>query len=79
MRARDLADQLKINKHHQDNIDLNQETLNSHIVNFTAIGTVVTMLIENLNMQVESETADLLDRKLISLYGVNQQQNQGAA
>ena len=29
------------------------------------------MLIENLNMQIESEIADLIDRKLISLYGLN--------
>jgi hypothetical protein len=29
------------------------------------------MLIENINMQMESEFSDLLDRKLISLYGFN--------
>jgi hypothetical protein len=27
------------------------------------------MLIENLNMQLEAETADLLDRQKISLFG----------
>jgi len=31
------------------------------------------MLIENINMQMEAELADLLDRKLISLYGFNNQ------
>jgi hypothetical protein len=29
------------------------------------------MLIENLNMQMEAESSDLLDRRLISLYGYN--------
>lgn len=36
---------------------------------FESIGTVVTMLIENVNMQMEAEARELLDRKLISLYG----------
>ena len=29
------------------------------------------MLIENLNMQMESEIADLLDRRMMSLFGVS--------
>jgi hypothetical protein len=28
------------------------------------------MITENINMQMESEIADYLDRKLISLYGI---------
>ena len=28
------------------------------------------MLIENSNMQIEAESADLLDRKLMALYGI---------
>jgi len=31
------------------------------------------MLIENINMQMEAEAADLLDRRLMSLFGVNQE------
>ena len=31
------------------------------------------MTTENINMQMESEYADLFDRKLISLYGMKQQ------
>jgi len=30
------------------------------------------MLIENLNMQMEAEIADLLDRRMMSLFGVTQ-------
>ena len=29
------------------------------------------MLVENLSMQMESELCDLMDRKLVSLYGFN--------
>ena len=29
------------------------------------------MLIENINMQMEAEIADLLDRRMMSLFGVN--------
>lgn len=44
--------------------------LNDHGTNFESIGTVTTMLIENINMQMEAEISDLLDRKMMSLYGV---------
>jgi len=30
-------------------------------------------MVENINMSMESEYADLFDRKLISLYGMKQQ------
>lgn len=40
-----------------------------HDANFESIATVTTMLIENINMQMESELSDLVDRKMISLYG----------
>lgn len=43
--------------------------LKDHDTNFESIATVTTMLIENINMQMESEISDLLDRKMISLYG----------
>lgn len=46
------------------------EMLNDHGTNFESIGTVTTMLIENINMQMEAEISDLLDRKMMSLYGV---------
>ena len=39
--------------------------------NFEAVAIVNSMLIENLNMQMESEIADLLDRRMMSLFGIN--------
>ena len=38
----------------------------------STLGSIVSMLTENLNIQMESEFADLYDRKLISLYGMKQ-------
>ena len=32
------------------------------------------MLIENINMQMEAESADAYDKKLISLYGVRNEE-----
>lgn len=37
---------------------------------FSCIGQTISILTENINMQMESEFADSIDRKLISLYGV---------
>lgn len=45
------------------------DMLVDHGANFESIATVTTMLIENINMQMESELSDLVDRKMISLYG----------
>lgn len=46
--------------------------LEEFAVNFEAIAIVNSMLIENVNMQMESEIADLLDRRMMSLFGVNE-------
>ena len=43
-----------------------------HATNFDSIGTVTTMLVECVNMQLEAELADLLDRKMTALYGIQQ-------
>ena len=39
-------------------------------MHFEAVAIVNSMLIENINMQLESEVADLLDRRMMSLFGV---------
>lgn len=44
--------------------------LEEHGVNFEAIAIVNSMLIENLNMQLEGESADLIDRRMMSLFGM---------
>jgi hypothetical protein len=34
------------------------------------LATIQALLIENVNMQMEAETADLLDRRMMQLFGV---------
>jgi hypothetical protein len=34
------------------------------------MATILSSLVENVNMQMEAETADLLDRRMMQLYGV---------
>lgn len=48
-----------------------QDKLEEHAVNFEAVAIVNSMLIENINMQMESDVADLLDRRMMSLFGVH--------
>ena len=69
-RARDKTDfDLKI-KNQYERLDNHGKKLKEHGVNFEAIAIVNSMLIENVNMQMEGEIADLLDRNLMSLFGV---------
>ena len=49
------------------------EKLEEFAVNFEALAIVNSMMIENINMQMESEIADMLDRRMMSLYGINMQ------
>lgn len=37
--------------------------LDYHSTNFESLATSISMLIENVNMQMESEVADLVDRR----------------
>jgi hypothetical protein len=46
--------------------------LQDHATHFESLGTVTTMLVEGVNMQLEAELADLLDRSMTALYGVQQ-------
>ena len=70
-RARDKADFDLQNQQHIENIKVCQAKLEEHSVNFEAVAIVNSMLIENINMQMESEVADLLDRRMMSLFGVH--------
>ena len=69
-RARDKADFDLQNQEHIDNIKVHTAKLEEHSVNFEAVAIVNSMLIENINMQMEAEVADLLDRRMMSLFGV---------
>lgn len=71
MRARDHTDYDNRHKAAEEKLAQHFAVLSDHQQHFESIGTVTTMLVENLNMQMEAELADLLDRKLISLYGYN--------
>jgi len=46
--------------------------LQDHATHFESLGTVTTMLVEGVNMQLEAELADLLDRSMTALYGMVQ-------
>ena len=70
-RARDKSDQdIKFAAQVED-IKNHSAKLEEFAVNFEAIAIVNSMLIENINMQMEGEIADLLDRRMMSLFGVS--------
>lgn len=69
-RARDKSDyDLKLQQQ-VDKIREHTEKLEEHALNFEALAIVNSMLIENISMQMEGEIADLLDRRMMSLFGV---------
>ena len=72
-RARDKSDiDMKLDKQ-LDDIARHGKTLQEYAMNFEALAIVNSMLIENINMQMEAEVADLLDRRMMSLFGVQHQ------
>lgn len=77
MRARDQSDNDQRHKRNEESIIKHLEMLQDHSTHFDSLGTVTTMLVENMNMQLESELADLLDRNLMALYGIADQKNKG--
>ena len=72
MRARDQSDNDQRHKRNEDNILKHLEMLQDHATHFESLGTVTTMLVEGVNMQLEAELADLLDRSMTALYGMAQ-------
>ena len=72
-RARDKADLDITLKTQADQVKYHAEKLEGFAVNFEALAIVNSMMIENINMQMESEIADMLDRRMMSLYGINMQ------
>lgn len=69
-RARDKSDFDQHIHKQVETIKSHGEQLGRFGVNFEAIAIVNSMLIENINMQMEGEIADLLDRRMMSLFGV---------
>jgi hypothetical protein len=44
--------------------------LEKHQTYFETLAEAIAIIAENINMQMEAEFADLFDRKLMSLYGI---------
>jgi hypothetical protein len=69
-RMRDKADNdLRHNKV-EDKVEHVEKKLGEQHEFSSTLSIVTTMLIENVNMQMESEMADLIDRRTMSLFGV---------
>ena len=50
-----------------------EDAICEHGLHFETMATVSSMLIENMNMQMEAEMADLIDRRAMSLFGIQHQ------
>lgn len=68
MRARDKSDNDQRHQKSEEELAKHWEMLTDHATNFESMATVTTMLIENVNMQMEAELSDLVDRQMISLF-----------
>jgi hypothetical protein len=51
-------------------INENKNEIAKHELYFETVAKTISILAENINMQMEAEYADLLDRKLMALYGL---------
>ena len=72
--ARGQSDnEVKLQKLHQSLIE-HQKIIDDQSSNFEQIASSIAMLIENINMQLEAEAADLIDRTNIALFGGYQTQ-----
>lgn len=60
--------ELKLHKI-QQGLTNHQQILDDQTNNFDQVASAIAMLIENINMQMEAEAADLIDRTNIALYG----------
>ena len=73
MRARDKSDADQLLSKIKENLEAHGLDLAKHQEYFSTFAQSISILTENVNMQMEAEFADLFDRKLMSLYGVDQQ------
>lgn len=70
-RARDKSDNEMAHNKHLGRLASLEDGFVSHGMHFETLAVVTSMLIENINMQMEAEMADLIDRRAMSLFGVN--------
>ena len=71
LRARDRSDYDLILQKMQEKIDQNRHLLNVNQTYFETFASSISLLTENINLQMESDMADFNDRNLMSLYGAN--------
>lgn len=69
LRARDRSDYDQILAKQDARISENRFDINRHATYFDTFAQSISILTENINMQMESEYADTFDRNLMSLYG----------
>jgi hypothetical protein len=69
-RARDRSDAERTVKKLESITHEHTDTLNVHANYLRTLADINAMMIENINMQMEAETADLLDRRMMQLYAV---------
>ena len=74
LRARDRSDYDSIMNGMKANIKKNRNDIDDHSTYFNVFAQSIALLTENLNMQMESEYADIFDRSLMALYGNKQEQ-----
>jgi hypothetical protein len=70
LRARDKSDSDVHFEEQGDKIFKNASEIMRHNDYFNILAQAISILTENLNMQMEAEHSDLLDRKMMSLYGI---------
>ena len=71
LRARDRSDYDLIMQKIQEEIDSIVNKLDVNQTYFETFASSISLLTENINMQMESDMSDYNDRKLMSLYGSN--------
>ena len=68
-RIRDKSDYDMVMKKHWGHIHDNKVSINRHENFFETLAQSVAIIAENINMQMEAEYADLIDRRAMALYG----------
>ena len=69
LRARDKSDNDVVFTKHFNSIHDARVDINKHENYFETLAQSISMIAENINMQMEAEYADLMDRKMMALYG----------
>ena len=70
LRARDRSDYDQILNKQDEKLEEQKAEINRHSTYFEIFGNSISLLTENINMQMEAEFADIKDRHLMSLYGI---------